>query len=117
MVALASRCWYVVTKTQSGFRRMKKHAVAMIDSKSGGWKKTSAPSSTSGRRESAIVAALNSPQFSGITVHCCPQSERLPVGRTCFRRIDLPDYGDKAVLRAKLLLALATLDASGFLLQ
>jgi hypothetical protein len=25
-----------------------------------------------------------------VTIHRCPLSDRLPVGRTCFRRVDLP---------------------------
>ena len=45
-----------------------------------------------------------------ITVQRCPASERLPVGRTCFRRLDLPDYEDKDLLRAKLSTALQSLD-------
>jgi hypothetical protein len=49
-----------------------------------------------------------------VTIHRCPQSDRLPVGRTCFRRVDLPDYNDAQVLHEKMLLALATVDGSGF---
>lgn len=51
---------------------------------------------------------------SAVTVQHCPQSERLPIGRTCFRRLDVPDYRDMDVLKTKLQLALATLDTSGF---
>jgi len=49
-----------------------------------------------------------------VTIHRCPPSDRLPVGRTCFRRVDLPDYNDAHVLHEKMLLALATVDGSGF---
>eukprot|EP00898_Chlorokybus_atmophyticus_P005482 jgi/Chlat1/5935/Chrsp4S06260 len=52
-----------------------------------------------------------------ITIHRIQSSDRLPVGRTCFRRVDLPDYKDAQVLQDKLLLALATLDGSGFLVS
>ena len=41
-----------------------------------------------------------------ITIQRCPPSSRLPVGRTCFRRLDLPAFEDRDVLREKLLLAL-----------
>lgn len=51
-----------------------------------------------------------------ITIQRCPPSERLPVGRTCFRRIDLPDYSDKEMLRKKLLIALSYLDEAFTLL-
>ena len=51
--------------------------------------------------------ALDSRRF--ITIQKCPPSERLPVGRSCFRRIDLPAYEDEELLRTKLTLALSHL--------
>jgi hypothetical protein len=38
------------------------------------------------------------------------------VGRTCFRRVDLPDYANADTLRSKLLLALSSIDGSGFMI-
>jgi hypothetical protein len=60
-----------------------------------------------------VVVWANRGLGTPLTIHQCPPSDRLPVGRTCFRRIDLPDYQDPGVLREKLLLALATMDGSG----
>jgi hypothetical protein len=51
-----------------------------------------------------------------LTIQRCPASERLPVGRTCFRRVDLPEYEDKELLRTKLMMALANLDEAFTLL-
>jgi hypothetical protein len=65
-------------------------------------------------RFASSSCALPGGAFGGngnrITVQRCPASERLPVGRTCFCRIDLPDYDDKELLRSKLLMALHSLD-------
>ena len=59
-------------------------------------------------------ATITRGQRTPVTIHRCPPSDRLPIGRTCFRRVDLPDYNDAEVLREKMLLALATMDGSGF---
>ncbi|KAK3281611.1 hypothetical protein CYMTET_10606 [Cymbomonas tetramitiformis] len=51
---------------------------------------------------------------SPLNVQMCPTSNRLPVGRTCFRRLDLPDYENIEVLRQKLKTALSAIDDAGF---
>lgn len=42
-----------------------------------------------------------------ITVVCCADVKRLPVGHGCVYQLDLPDYNDAKVLEEKLLVALA----------
>lgn len=42
-----------------------------------------------------------------ITVVCCADRQRLPVGHGCVYQLDLPDYNDKRELEEKLLVALA----------
>mmetsp|Transcript_7395 Transcript_7395/g.18820 ORF Transcript_7395/g.18820 Transcript_7395/m.18820 type:complete len:125 (+) Transcript_7395:190-564(+) len=54
--------------------------------------------------------AGNDSQPGMLTIQRCPASERLPVGRTCFRRIDIPDYCDREMLRQKLVMCLSSLD-------
>lgn len=39
---------------------------------------------------------------------------RLPLAHTCFDRLDLPEYGDEATLRAKLTWCLDNLEMAGF---
>merc|ERR1711924_358616 len=49
-----------------------------------------------------------------ITVQCADDVSRLPVGRSCFYRVDLPDYQDAEVLRDKLMTTLGNLEGTGF---
>lgn len=48
-----------------------------------------------------------------LTLVALPESDLLPVAHTCMNRIDLPRYGDPAVLREKLRQAI-TLGSYGF---
>ena len=41
-------------------------------------------------------------------------SRRLPVGRACFYRVDMPEYEDRDLLREKLGATLGHLDGAGF---
>jgi len=50
-----------------------------------------------------------------ITIQCTGSDpQRLPVGRACFYRIDMPEYGEPGVLQEKLGLTLGHLDGAGF---
>jgi hypothetical protein len=45
-----------------------------------------------------------------VPFHGAPQSAPLPVAHTCFRQCDLPQYGDDAVMQAKLVQAMELSD-------